>query len=462
YRALRDIHADEDTGNALRGPVVAREATNLFVQTDGPPVFVGGVDALSIVVSEGKVFVAPIGSDDIVKSMGAQFKNLGPAVQVSDVTRRKAYGLVRDQLSVWAERAWDTENGGFVEALDFDGRPRIEKLRRVRVQARQIFSFAEGVSLGLDRTGRMAELVSLGVTHLRERWRLESGCWASTADHRTKFINAEPDLYDHAFIVLAGASAYRASEDKSALSLAEDALSAIETQFADTNNGGYFESPSADPSVARRSNPHMHLLEALLALEEAVPGVGAIEKAGRIVELFETKFFDSKSDRLVEYFRPDWQIASDAEGLIVEPGHHYEWATLLALYQQKTGRDLSSWGRRMIRFADRVGRSSTTGFAVNQIEPGGAVIDGNHRLWHQLEDFRSRLYFPETINPRAADILFDKVYDSYVAPTSTGLFFDRLNSEGQANAEDVPASMLYHFITALSPLVSAISKSEKT
>ena len=45
-------------------------------------------------------------------------------------------------LPFWASRGVDSKHGGFVEELQTDGSPSDPGFKRVRVQGRQLFSFA--------------------------------------------------------------------------------------------------------------------------------------------------------------------------------------------------------------------------------------------------------------------------------------------------------------------------------
>ena len=55
--------------------------------------------------------------------------------------------LFGQALPLWAQAGIDAE-GRFFEKLDFDARPIIGRPRRTRVQARQVYVFAEAAALG--------------------------------------------------------------------------------------------------------------------------------------------------------------------------------------------------------------------------------------------------------------------------------------------------------------------------
>ncbi|MEB3026030.1 AGE family epimerase/isomerase, partial [Parvimonas sp. M13] len=74
------------------------------------------------------------------------------------------------------------------------------------------------------------------------------------------------------------------------------------------------------------------LLEAALAWEEAGGDAGWSTLADRIVKLASSRFFDRDAGLLREFFSTDWSPADGLDGSLIEPGHQFEWAWLLARY----------------------------------------------------------------------------------------------------------------------------------
>ena len=73
---------------------------------------------------------------------------------LSSTQTRARDWLFRQALPLWAQAGVDAD-GRFVEKLDFDGRPITGLPRRTRVQARQVYVFAEAAVLGwAGRRGR--------------------------------------------------------------------------------------------------------------------------------------------------------------------------------------------------------------------------------------------------------------------------------------------------------------------
>ena len=171
-----------------------------------------------------------------------------------------------------------------------DGDPDLSAIRRVRVQARQVFSFAKAIDMEWPGAERARDLVDQGIKCLDERLRHPNGGWIHTFHRDGTPAEDKRDLYDHAFIILAGATAYKITGNKTALKIADDAIEFIDAELKDAKHGRWFESQPA--ALPRRANPHMHLLEAMLAYYETTGCPDALKRAAEVVRLFECEFFN--------------------------------------------------------------------------------------------------------------------------------------------------------------------------
>ena len=109
----------------------------------------------------------------------------------------------------------------------------------------------------------------------------------------------------------------------------------MQQRLADPQHGGFFEefAPGrTEMKLPRRQNPHMHLLEALLALHVATGEKNWLRRAGALVDLFKRRFVDPQTGALIEFFAEDWSAAPGDEGRLREPGHQFEWVWLLFEY----------------------------------------------------------------------------------------------------------------------------------
>jgi len=453
YPALHGLLTESDTDNHTHGPVLLQNAHGMYVRSEGPTVAINGVSNLVVVATKDEVVITPMEDAQAVKSLGADVQS-----------RRHALGLpqnlvddIRDWLwtafEVWSAKAWDAEQGGFVEQLSLEGVPDLEATRRVRVQARQVFSFAKAIEMGWPGADKAKELVDQGVDYLNTKLRHPDGGWVHTVARDGTPVDDRRDLYDHAFIILAGATAYRITGSDMALQMADDAIAFIDTELKDHKHGGWFEGLPA--TLPRRANPHMHLLEAMLAYHEATGCELALGRAAECVRLFETRFFNPATDVMAEYFTQDWRVETPESETIFEPGHHYEWATLLLEFEQHTVHDTTSWRRRLIKGADARSTNPRTQLAVNALLANGVLKNDNSRLWHQLEKLRAHLFHIDPASNSGPSVLVKDIFSRYLNGGSEGGWIDELDASGRPVSRCVPASMLYHLAGVLGMILTS-------
>ena len=446
FSALMELGLDPAQDSVSVGPVVSEKTKGSFIRSNGPTVAVSGLDNMVVVATPDTVMIAPLSDDSAIKRLGAAAQEQPLALSVSESTRQTAKTLLWDTYDHWIDRAWDSDRGGFVESLDLSGEAQPHLDRRVRVQARQVFSFAEAIRLGWQKKDRAAELVTNGLDYLNSKCRHPDGGWVHIVNSEGIAINESRGLYDHAFIMMAGAAAWRSTKQPLAKQLAEEAWDFVDRHLSDATLGGFVD--GLYMIAARRANPHMHLLEAFLEWHQVTGDKTWLDRATRIVHIFEERLFINRDNMLREHFTEHWTPEPGERGQVFEPGHQYEWASLLADHQQRSGLDTASWRRRLILKADRDGCDPLSGFAHNEVHRRGQVTNSNRRLWPQLEAFRARLWHPETAAPGAADVLLSRIVETYFDPMPKGTWMDETDGTGTAKAQAVPASMIYHMVTA--------------
>ena len=191
--------------------------------------------------------------------------------------------MIDHSLPLWSGEGWDPAAGGFVERLDIEGRADRAEPRRVRVQARQIYSFAKAAQIGWYPEGR--EIAMRGLDYLLAK--------AKSPDGRPGFvhllgpdgstINAMRDTYDHAFVLLALSTVYQLSNDAQVRGEIESLLAFIDRDLR-SPHGGFIEGIPA--MMPRRQNPQMHMLEALIATFDATRDSVFQNRAGDLYGLF--------------------------------------------------------------------------------------------------------------------------------------------------------------------------------
>ena len=450
YGALHRLLTNKPTENLTSGPVLVENSEGLYAHSEGPTIAVNGVSNLVIVATENEVMITPIQEDAAAKTLGAAVRSGGAGLTLSPELKSQAKDWLWTAFETWSKVGWDAKRGGFVEQLNMDGTPDFDAKRRVRVQARQIFSFAKAIEMGWPELDAAKALVTNGIAYIDERLRHPDGGFVHLINPDGSVIDTRRDLYDHAFIILAGSAAYQALRSPLSLKIAADAIGYIDGHLKDEEHGGWFE--SSESELPRRANPHMHLLEAMLAYHAATGSSAALERAGEIVRLFETKFFNPATDVSAEFFEQDWSLGAPQDQVLWEPGHHYEWATLLAQFEALTQHDTASWRRRIIRRADRSGVSACGRFCYNSVFANGEVKNGDSRLWHQLERLRAMLHHGSIAKRGSIESLFQEIYHCFLSAGPSGGWLDQIY-QNKETCSSVPASMLYHCAVCVDALM---------
>ena len=348
--------------------------------------------------------------------------------------------LFRHALPLWAERGVDAD-GRFFEQLDFDARPLTGLRRRTRVQARQVYVFCEAAALGWEPGCAVAQA---GLDGMIAACRRDDGLWVAATDDAGAVVDETPDLYDLAFVIFALAAAHRVLADDRVRPLALETLAATNALMA-APQGGWQE--ALPPRLPRRQNPHMHLLEAMLAWQATAPDP-AFEAAARTsLDLCRRRFLIDGAIR--EYFTEDWRL-DPATGHVVEPGHLEEWAWLLrqaGIAGLDPGPDRDQAAESLHRRA--VAQGLNAGFMIREMDADGSPIDAGRRLWAQTEAIRTALVFGDA----GAAGLIEATFVTHLATAVPGLWIDSYEADGASSDRAVPASSLYHLMTAFSELL---------
>jgi mannose-6-phosphate isomerase len=350
-------------------------------------------------------------------------------------------------LPLWARQGFDAVANAFYERLLPDGSPDLGADIRVRVQARQIFVYAFARHLGWYENGRM--LAEKALAFVEGVAAHAAGGFVHLLDSRHRVINRRQDLYDHAFFLLAYAWCYRAFGIESALQKA-DALTGYLDDVLGSDKGGWAEGDYAAP--CRRQNPHMHMLEAFLALYDASGEVRWLDRARELVRLFEDRFYDPSRQVLLEFFDGDWAPLADDKGALVEPGHMMEWVWLLRGYESRTGTPVARFTDALYDKARAAGTVAGSGLLCDEISVDDRVSGAGKRCWPQTEYIKAAIAQAsagrrecEAHAAAAIDRLFRYYLEEAAIP---GLYLDRRDANDAIIPGPVPASTLYHLIVA--------------
>ena len=211
-----------------------------------------------------------------------------------------------------------------------------------------------------------------------------------------------------------------------------------------------------------KSNPHMHLLEAFLAWAALTgdedPTWQAL--ADEMVELARTRLIDPRTGALTEFFTADWAPKPDAKGLVVEPGHQFEWAWLLMRWADIKG-DTDAFAKawRLVEIAETHGINAHK-VAFNALDEHFTVRDAEAKLWPQTERLKAlhTLTFHPMASAEQKAFAQDRMGEAaaglqaYFLKDPAGLWHEVMRADGSLDDQPTRASSLYHITCAIATL----------
>ncbi len=344
--------------------------------------------------------------------------------------------LVGRSLPLWLAHGVDWRRGAFAEDLDPATLASRSDFRRMRVAARQTYVFAQGAKLGVPRA---AEAAQLGLDFLRRTARQPDGGYVSRFGLDNAPLGDGRDLYDHAFVLLAFAHVGAAADARALVAY-------LDTHFTHPE-GGFRESvPDALP---RRQNPHMHLLEALLAAAEMFADWSYLDRADRLIDLLLDRMLQPGEAALPEYFDAGFRPVREAGRYLMEPGHHFEWVWLLSEHRRisaaagRVPRDTTVAAAGMLAFAEAHGLDADDNLPM-ELWSDGAKRLAPVRIWPTTEWVKalSRERPAEVGRGLAA-------LGRFLQGVTPGLWCERAEAGVLIPGETCPASSLYHIACAI-------------
>ncbi|WP_394886080.1 mannose-1-phosphate guanylyltransferase/mannose-6-phosphate isomerase (plasmid) [Mesorhizobium sp. AaZ16] len=460
WQSLLEASPTDPDGNVVMGDVVAMDCANSYLRSQGRLLSVVGMKDVAVVATPDAVFVAPVSHSQNVKKVVEQLEKSGrletkftaseDRVIVSGSWRKRVeHWLFKETLPLWSTAGVDDVYGGFHEVLGFDAKPLDKpKPKRMRTMARQIYAFAIAKERGWD--GPADKLINHGIDFISKCGRTDRGGWVRTLKADGSVADPVEDAYDHSCVLLALAHAHRCGHPE-AMRLAQETFRFIDTHLEDGCLNGFLETP--DWNGVRCSNPHMHMLESFLAWHAVTGDRAYLRRAARVIDLFRCHFFDGESWTLGEYFDADWLPAPGEKGQWTEPGHHFEWASLLVEFARESGqKDLAAYAKKLYSSAIASGLNRATGLAYAAVSRQGIPLDGLSRSWPQCEAIKAAIALDGLAGPDLKPEIEARVarlFRWHIDPAPLGMWVDRIDERGRSLATQVPASIFYHLVTAL-------------
>jgi mannose-6-phosphate isomerase len=364
---------------------------------------------------------------------------------IKRATKARAW-MFEAAFPFWAQHGPDPRNG-FCEVLDLSGAAIIAPTSRVRVQARQTYSFALAKSLGWD-VRRSDELVAYGVETLVQNCRRADGLYGRIMSQTGGMSDDSAELYDTAFALLAFAWAAQAGSI-GAREAGENVSQAIEVCLKrPLERGGYAEALPI-PSD-RNQNPHMHLLEASLA-EATFLGGSASERRIAAISQLMRNCFRTPVGALRERFDADWGPHKDDH---FEVGHQYEWVWLLHQIKGEGATKARKAANALYKQALALTGPDGELFLEHRLD--GAVLDARQRCWGATEALKAHLACYEAGDADAGHAViacFDRLWALHIEGVVEGGWLDCRDGTGKVMSTDIPASTGYHIFLAFAELI---------
>ena len=391
---------------------------------------------------------------------------MSPAAETAALAGQCAQALraVRGQvldvcIPFWAGPGFDPVSGLFHERASLDGSVDVQHPTRCMVQARQIFSLCTAARLG----GRQEylEIAARGVHGLRRHFLVDQGAGGClfAVDRAGNPSNRLRDTYAHAFVVLALATAAEALDDDGLHADIDRVVGFVAEHLSDGRPGSFYSSDAPEDRALRLQNPHMHLLEGLLAAEQALPGSRHLALATAIVERFGSHLYVPALGVVAERFDADWARPGPAEATAWEPGHQFEWAWLMDWYARMTSTPLSAEASTMVRTALRLG--VTAQGVVDEVVGHHDIECPAYRLWPQTELIKAVAVGPldaASLSALAAGLAALEL--RFLGQAPPGCWLDRFDAASRPVSDSVPASSLYHLTMAMNEVDALLARLE--
>lgn len=231
--------------------------------------------------------------------------------------------------------------GGGSYYLSDDGTPWVERPRETWITCRMAHVYSIGSMMGDKESKDLAAQAIKGL--LGELKDNKNGGWYAGLSKDNVPLEYK-QCYAHAFVILAGTSAYLAGVE-GAKELLNEALKVYDKYFWNEEEGLAVDTWNTEFTKLdsyRGVNANMHTVEAFLAVADALSDEAYRKRAGRIID--HVVSWSKENDfRIPEHFTSDWKpdLEKNKEKpddpfkpYGATPGHGIEWARLITQWAE--------------------------------------------------------------------------------------------------------------------------------
>ena len=285
----------------------------------------------------------------------------------------------------------DERHGGYIHGLKDDGTVFDSETKHLVGTCRHIYNF----STAFDLTGVPGYLDAArhGLEFLERHHRQDDGGYAWVLDGQD-VADGSRHAYGHAFVLLAAATAAKASIQEAG-PLVMEVFGILESHFWSPEAGLYADVIEAgdwakvDPY--RGQNANMHMCEAMLAAHEATGKGRYLERAEQLAQRICLDLAAGTDGLVWEHYNTDWSVdwdynIDDPQNLFrphgYVAGHFVEWAKLLiSLYRVKPDQWMLDRAKALFEAAVSKAWDANNGGFHYTFGPDGAILDTDRYYW---------------------------------------------------------------------------------
>jgi cellobiose epimerase len=315
---------------------------------------------------------------------------------ISELVEAMRSHLLKHIMPFWCGPAVDREQGGWMAWLSNDLTANRTKPKGLIVNARILWTFSALHRFRPEPIFR--EMADRAFDVVMNRfWDSQYGGAFWQLNDRFEVIDDSKKTYGQAFYVYALVEYFQAFGAAAALERAEELFQLIEQHTHDNQYGGYLEvrrrdwSEAADTRLSEKDqnekksmNNHLHVLEAYTNLYRVWKTELVERRLRELIELFENRILDRRTNHLHHFFDEAWNVRSDSYTF----GHDIEGAWLLCEAAEVLG------DAQMLRRVQQaaLGISAVVLQEAVSADGGlcyegqaGKIIDSRKEYWPQVE-----------------------------------------------------------------------------
>lgn len=303
---------------------------------------------------------------------------------------------LHDILQFWIKNTLDSEFGGFIGKMDFEGNIHPNHEKGGVLNARMLWTFSAAYNFTNNK--KYLHIAKLAYQYIQKYFRDTENCgvyWS--VDFRANPLNTRKQIYSQAFTIYGLAEYYKASQNKEALDFAKELFYLIEKHSFDEQQGGYFEAFSKnwelledlrlsekDRNDPKTMNTHLHVLEAYATLFEVWKDAKLEKQIRNLLTVFSDKIINSENNHMRLFFDKNW--VSTSQGISF--GHDIEAAWLLQEAAEAIAdKDLITKFKTIaVEMAEASSEGlQTDGSMIHEFDPSTNHQDTHREWWVEAE-----------------------------------------------------------------------------